>query len=181
MITYTVDANDILVDIGGDWDEFARENEGLGLTRDNVLGTPLFTFIQGAEVVTIYKALFAKARREQRPLSFTFRCDAPSCRRTMKIEIAPLTDQAIAVQTDLIESHGRDAVRLLDTGAVRTHEFLTMCCVCGDVKSANGQWVAIEEESARLRLLERTAVPQLSHAYCPKCLAEQLRLLEEPA
>ena len=181
MITYTLDANDTLTGVGGAWDEFARENHGDGIIREYVVGKPLFRFIQGAEVVAIYKALFAKSRREQKPLSFTFRCDAPSCRRKMKFDIAPLPEQGISVQTRIIEAHKRAEVRLLDAEVPRTQGHLTMCCICANVKSEGGQWVAIETESTRLGLLERVAIPQLSHSYCPECLAEQLRLLEEPA
>jgi len=153
MITYTLDANDTLTGVGGAWDEFARENHGDGIIREYVVGKPLFRFIQGAEVVAIYKALFAKSRREQKPLSFTFRCDAPSCRRKMKFDIATAARTGGSrCKRELSKAHKRAEVRLLDAEVPRTQGHLTMCCICANVKSEGGQWVAIETESTRLGL-----------------------------
>lgn len=180
MITYSLDLNNTLVDVGGDWDAFALANQGDDLTRENVLGAPLFRFIVGAEVTAIYKSLFAKVRNHGHALSFAFRCDSPTFRRRMKIYIAPMPNQGLAVRTELLEEIPREEVPLLDPGIPRTEELIQICCICSDVRSKEGLWVPIEQESARRNLLENSALPRLSHGYCPQCLEEQLTLLHRP-
>lgn len=181
MITYSLDANDTLIDIGGTWEDFARENKGESLTRENVLGKSLFTFVNGREVRSIYKSLFSKVRRQGSTLSFAFQCDSPTCRRRMRIHIDPMPDQGLTVRTELIEEIPREEVPLLDPGLPRTEEQIQICCICSDVRSKEGLWVPIEKESDRRKLLESSALPQLSHGYCPRCLEEQLTLLHRSA
>ena len=178
MITYSLDSNNTLVDVGGDWEAFALANHGDDLTRENVLGMPLFRFIVGAEVTMIYKALFTKVRNQQRPLSFIFRCDSLTCRRQMMIHIDPLPSLGLAVRTELLEDAQRDEVPLLEPGVPHTEEIIHICCICSDVQSTGNRWVPIEMESARRHLLECDAVPRLSHGYCPDCMENQLKLLE---
>lgn len=178
MITYTLDLDNKLVDVGGDWETFARENQGESLTRDKVLGAPLFRFVSGPEVVMLYKALFAKVRSQQQPLSFAFRCDSPTCRRRMKIHIEPRPHLGLSVRTELLEEEGREEISLLRPDFPRTDELIQICCICSDVRSEGDTWIPIEEESARRRLLEGNAVPRISHGFCPRCLENQLKLLE---
>lgn len=176
MITYTLDAQDIIVAVGEAWDAFARANDGEALLAERVKGRPLFDFVQGSEVVQLYHALFRKARASQRPLSFTFRCDAPSCQRRMSFDVNPLPDGGLQVRTELLDEAARRPVRLLDPHVPRDDTFAVLCAICSDVKSEDGQWRRLEEESERRGWLEAETVPRLSHSYCPRCLEEQLQL-----
>jgi hypothetical protein len=176
MMFYSLSSDDVVVDVGGAWDDFALANDGESSTREHVLGNSIFNFISGPEVVTLYRALFSKVRKQQRPLSFTFRCDAPACLRRMKLYISPLPELGLAVTTELLQESSRNLVPLLERDAKRSEEDLEICCICSKVRSDGDEWVPIEEESARRNLLEQPAIPRLSHGYCPLCLKEQLAL-----
>ena len=95
----------------------------------------------------------------------------------MKIYIEPMPDQGLAIRTELIEELPREEVALLDPGIPRTEEYINICCICSDVRSKEGDWFPLEEESVRRNLLETSPIPQLSHGYCPQCLAAQLELI----
>lgn len=177
VITYTLDPRNVVVDVGGDWEAFARANGGADLTREAVLGKPVEHFFQGAEVVQVYLALFEKVRREQRPLTINFRCDGPACRRRLRLSLSPLPEGFLSVETEVLEETSREAVPLLDKEAVRNEEHLSICCICSDVKDGDGRWVAIEKLSDDWRLMEQASIPKLSHGYCPRCLEEQLAII----
>ncbi len=176
MMFYSLSSDDVVVDVGGAWDDFALANDGEACTGEHVLGKSIFTFISGPEVVTVYRALFSNVRKQQRPLSFAFRCDAPARLRRMMLYISPLPGRGVVVTTELVQESGRDLVALLERDVERSKEQLDICCICSNVKSDRDEWVPIEEESARRNLLAQRAIPRLSHGYCPPCLNEQLAL-----
>lgn len=176
---YTLDANDVIVEAGGDWDAFALRNGGDDCTREHVIGKPIYPFITGADVVDVYRVLFARSRRTRLPIELTFRCDAPGFRRRMRMHITPCDSGMLTVGTVLLDEEPRNTVPLLDTRAPRSDELLSICCICSDVRSEGGEWVAVEVECARRRLMELATVPRLSHGFCPACLREQIAILDE--
>lgn len=177
MITYSLDENNFVIDVGGEWDAFARANQGENLTREHVIGKSLFDFINGLEIKTIYASLFDRVRSQKKVLSFTFRCDGPFNCRLMSLTIRPRPDQAVCVQTDVLEDTEREEIPLYVVGTPRTSETIAVCCICGNVKSMGDVWVPIEEESVRRNFPGQAALPQLSHGFCPNCFADQLQLV----
>jgi len=180
VITYKLDPRNVVIDVGGDWEAFARANGGADLTRESVLGQPVVQFFQGAEIVQVYSALFEKVRRVRRPLTITLRCDGPACRRRLRLSVSPLPEDSLTVETEVLEETPREPVPLFDKEAARNDAQLSICCICSDVKDGDGRWVAIETLSDEWHLLERETIPQLSHGYCPRCLEEQLTILNAP-
>ncbi len=47
IVSYTLDRNNRIVDVGGEWDHFAIENDARNLVTPNVLGRPINEFIIG--------------------------------------------------------------------------------------------------------------------------------------
>ena len=178
MITYRLDSENRLVDVGGDWEQFARDNDGDGLSRDYVVGRPLFAFIEGPSIVQMYRAIFNKVRQTQKIIAFDFRCDAPVCRRRIRLQVAPGTDDSVELTAAIVESTVREPVPLFDKKVPRSQEKICICCICSDVQSEGRRWVGIEEETTRLKLMESDAIPQLSYGYCPRCLEAQIKMLE---
>lgn len=173
---YSLSSDDVVVDVGGAWDDFALANDGADCTHEHVLGNSIFNFISGPEVVAVYRALFSKVRKQRRPLSFAFRCDAPTRLRRMILYISPLPERGLVVNTELVQETSWEQVPLLERDAVRSHEQLDICCICSMVRSGGEVWVPLEEESARRNRLEQCAIPRLSHGFCPPCLEAQLAL-----
>ncbi|MBX3178881.1 MAG: hypothetical protein KF886_16115 [Candidatus Hydrogenedentes bacterium] len=178
MIYYTLDAEDTIVDVGGDWDQFALENGGAHCTRVKVVGNLLYRYIAGPDVVDVYRVLFARSRRTRSQIELDFRCDAPAFRRKMRMRISPEDRGLLTVTTALLDEEPRAEVSLLDSHAPRGSEFISICCICGDVCSENGEWVPVEVECQRRRLMEHATVPRLSHGFCPECLSSQLAELD---
>lgn len=178
IVSYTLDADDRITTVGGDWDKFAQENDGLDAMADRVIGRLLFDFIHGDEVRSLYRILINRVREHQKPAEFHFRCDAPTCKRDMELRLEPLSHGAVGIDSVLIDETEREPeISLLNRRADRTDEFIRICCICAKVKSMTGEWVDIEEEVNRRRLFVELTLPQLSHGICPDCYKAQCEKL----
>src|ERR1700704_5866909 len=76
-VLYRIDGADVLTEIGGAWDDFARVNGGIG----QVVGRPLWHFVTGQEVRAVWSQLLHRVREQGGPLVFLYRCDGPGTRR----------------------------------------------------------------------------------------------------
>lgn len=178
MLYYNLDAEDTILEVGGAWDQFALENGGEHCTRADVVGNPLYPYIAGPDVADVYRVLFARSRRTRLPIELEFRCDAPAFRRRMRMRVSPGDHGLLTITTELLDEEPREKISLLDSLAPRSDEFISICCICGDVCSENGEWVPLEVECQRRHLMEHATVPRLSHGFCPECLSTQLAELD---
>ena len=87
-ISYRIDRDNRLVEVGGDWDAFALENETPAVRRDAVLGRSLLDFVAGTETRHLHELLLERARRGIPLRRMSFRCDSLDLRRYMEMEIA---------------------------------------------------------------------------------------------
>lgn len=169
LFVYQIDAGDVITAVNDAWDEFALENEAPHLTRQGVIGRPLWDFITGEETQHLYRALFQRVREGKRPISIPFRCDAPDCRRHMEMHMIPDKAGGITFTTRVLRLEKRPAVRLLEQGAPRSPDFVTMCGWCKKVRLPDDRWAEVEEAIRVLHLFDERVVPQISHGICPEC------------
>ncbi|MBE7471505.1 MAG: hypothetical protein DPW09_30645 [Anaerolineae bacterium] len=165
---HTVDAYDVLTDVNDHWLRFAQENDASHLTRQVVVGRPLWDFIAGREAPHLYKLLMRQVRQSQCRLVFTYRCDSPNFRRYMQMEIVPLTHQGLEFRNYLLRTESRDQVRLLDSAIGRNQELLMMCSWCNRVHY-DSTWLSVEDAVKTLGLFALSELPQITHGICPDC------------
>ncbi len=170
VLSYGIDSDDLLVRVGGDWDAFSSGNDAPDLTESAVLGTSIWDHVIGAETRQLYQTLFRNVRRIGAVAEVPFRCDAPTRRRFMELEIVPLAEDGLDLNSRLIREELRDSVPLLDLRLTRGRDVLVVCSWCRRVSMPEGRWVEAEEALAELRLFEMP-LPRLSHGVCPDCLA----------
>lgn len=170
MIVYSIDRTDriILVNVG--WNRFAGENEASHLIGDRVLNRPLWEFISDAETRHLNQTLVARVRAKQVPLVLPFRCDSPSIRRYMTMEIVPRSDDAIEYCCSVTRIEHRAPVSLLEAKERRDQRLLRMCSWCKKVDTGNNIWMEVEAAIEALRLFERKRLPEISHTMCDECL-----------
>ena len=173
-IEYEIDALDSFVSIGGDWDRFAEKNGAPRLTADNLLGRSLWSYISGADVASLYRALMDRVRESKRAINFDFRCDSPNKRRWFHLIVTPLPGNCLRFYSILLKEEVRPPVRLFGSDVPCSDELLTVCSVCKKVKCAD-VWVEVEEAVKKLHLLEDEPHPRISHGLCCECYT---RLLE---
>lgn len=167
---YEIDAHDVLIDVGDRWEQFAEECGAEGLDRRRVLNRPLWDFIAGRETKHAYELLLGRAREGGKPLVVPFRCDGPTIRRYMELDIVPRTAGQVQLVGRLLRTETRPHVALLDAERECSDEVLVICSWCKRV-DAEGQWMEVEDAVSTLGLFVRTALPRLSHGICERCLA----------
>ncbi len=169
MLSYVLDTEDHVVEIQGPWDEFAAANGCPELTRAAVLGRPLVDFVSGGDAREVVSLLLARARTAG-PFEVSFRCDAPTRRRFMRLELRPLAQGRVRSTSHVVREEERPAQPLLDRTLPRTGSVLMICSWCKQVQVKDG-WSEIEEAARKLGFLEADVLPQLSHGICPPCRA----------
>ena len=164
-VSYRIDSSDRIVFTDDAWFEFARQND---FENADVLGTSLWPHITDQTTAHLYKVIIARVRTRHRPAHVTFRCDAPTVRRFMWMEIAPESAGAVLFRTFTGEEHERPRMPLLDATVPRGKQFLKICGWCKRIP-VGAQWVEIEEAVDQLGLMLSEALPKISHCICPEC------------
>ena len=66
-VSYVIDADDCLVQMGGDWDAFADRNGSPECFADELIGTHLFDAIADEMTAKLYRTIFAQVREVGKP------------------------------------------------------------------------------------------------------------------
>ena len=169
---YQVDGRDRITAVGGDWVAFAKANQAAASCfPDQVIGRPLWDFIDGLETRHLYRILLERLRSLRRPVKLPFRCDAPDRRRFLELQIVPAAGDHLQFMSTLLREKPRAAVAVLQVDAPRSAEFITMCSTCKRVETASAAgWDEVEVALAVLNYFNAVPVPQITHGICPDCL-----------
>jgi len=172
LVGYRIDSEDRILFVSHNWLEFANRNGAPNLNGDIVIGRSLWDFVAGKETRYLSSLLFATARANQRTVSFSFRCDSPTCRRYARLSVAPLPYNGLEVSSETIREDIRPYIALLDPRVSRSGEFLTICSWCKRILLAGGEWAEVEVAVSRLDLFGMSLLPQLSHGVCGECMGK---------
>ena len=182
---YTIDHQNRIVRVGGNWLAFAAANQGGKRCHpDRVLNQPLWNFIAGDETQYLYSLCLAKVRLHQQTIVLPFRCDAPDRRRYLELTITPLSHEQIEFTSRILREEPRREVDLLRCDAPRSEELIKMCSMCKKVRIPEDGWLDVEVAIAALHLFDLTILPQITHGVCPPCHAialEEIRRLNGAA
>ncbi len=169
--SHTIDANDSIVWVSAAWLAFARENGATRLTQELVLGRSLWHFIADDETTELYKALVGRVRAGRGPMVLPFRCDSPTLRRHMRLQVTLEEKGNVRFDSFLTRAEPCSYIGVLDSRFTRSADVLTMCSMCKRVLNEPSEWLDVEDAVARMNLLEAEKGPQLRYAVCPACLA----------
>lgn len=168
VLRYRVDAEDVIVDLGEGFERFAAENGASGLAG-RVMGTAIWSQLQGEEVIHLYRDLLRACRGSGRAVEFPFRCDSPTLRRYMRMRMVAAPDGSVTFESALLREVPRDAVELPPSGGGPQDAMLVVCAWCRQVEVEAGAWVELEEALRRLGLFGRETPWRISHGICPSC------------
>jgi hypothetical protein len=166
---YRLDGRDRVEHVSPAWLAFARENDAAELTRDRVIGRPLWSFVRGMEVQSVYRALFRDVRERGIPLAIPFRCDSPGERREMELEVAPGDGGALKICGRLLRVRPRTYLALLDSMLPRDGEArVELCSFCKRLHIRGRGWFEADELPA---CDHGNGLPALDHGLCDDCAA----------
>lgn len=180
-VHYRIDGADCLMEVGGGWSDFAVANAGSTLVPDMVLGRSLWDYVSDLTTRQLYRTILRHVRSDGVPVRFRFRCDGPTMRRLLEMEITPVESGHVAFQVVPVAETARPVVPLLDVAhKVARGGQLLMCGWCQDVRLPDHRWVRAEDAVAALGLFEGVAIPTVSHGICPTCNDELAGALLDP-
>ena len=171
VFEYAVDAKDVLTSVSEPWLAFARDNEAPELTRESVIGRPIWDFVVDQQTRFLCHLLFERAREAGSVRRIPFRCDPPECRRFMELDLTPLANGGVELTARLIREEPRERVALLDADVPRSAETLPICSQCKRIAGPEGEWIEVEDGIRRLDLFGAGLLPRLTHVLCDACLA----------
>lgn len=169
VTSYRIDADDRIVEVGGAWLAFATSNDAPSLSSLEVLGKPIWSFVEGPEVREIYALLFSAARDRNQTINVPFRCDSADMRRYMDMTITPSGNGTLNIVSTLRRSEPRNAVRLFEAANHDLDHMLLICSWCKRVQIETGAWMEVEGAVRCMGLLDHGPLPTLSHGICSHC------------
>jgi hypothetical protein len=177
-VIYWVNDQDSIVFVNEEWDRFAVANAGERITSAHVLDRPLWDYIADSTTRELYRQLLRRVRGGS-PVCFNFRCDSPTCRRLLGMEVAHREDGAVEFRTHTLWERAREPAPPPAAIAVSAGQLVRVCGWCKKM-FAGGSWEEVEVAVARLQLFERPLPLSLTHGICEECYRTMLETLARP-
>ncbi len=174
IITYRVNAQDEIYYVSSSYDEFALENDGAAFLSNNILHRPLWEFVTDATIKLLYGDMMQRVRRGHE-MRFPFRCDSPTCRRLLEMNMIRLGNRAIEFQVRTLLLEPQPMQKLWAADAPRSKKLLRVCSWCKKI-DVNGAWKELEEAVRGVHLFEGPKLPMVTHGICEPCLEKVMRL-----
>jgi hypothetical protein len=162
-----VDADDRIVACGLGWDDFAQANGAPTLTGTTLIGTPVLDAITGKVTRAFTQALLARVRVNGQPLAIPYRCDTPTQRRFMRMELAPLQGGGVRLRHWLVRSEPLGRLVRMETSRQRGRETRIRCSLCNLIKQGD-DWLEPSELASCLGLSPDTPI-SVTYGICPAC------------
>ncbi|MER5174087.1 hypothetical protein [Thioclava kandeliae] len=159
MRYYTINYQDVIVDSGGDWDDFALSNDGAAATTQSILGASLWSQISGSQTRSFLNALFFPVRDSGNPIITRYRCDSPKKSRLFEQKITLNGDCSLTVSHELVWKNSKNTAKILTKNGNLTNQ----CAQCLRVECGN-QW--LETYAYSLSIPNEI---QLNYSVCPDC------------
>ncbi len=170
-LSYTLDATDTIVAVGGAWNDFAIKNDGAEIVSEKVIGKKLDQFVHGDETLMFVRTMIMSARVLKRPVVRPYRCDSPSLKRFMEMKVEPKERGEVDVShRELRSEPSLHAVRVAAAAMGTSAISVKRCSICNWVR-AQQVWSELDEAIAaqRVSLVDSQAL-RVVYGVCPDCL-----------
>lgn len=169
IVSYRVDTKNRIVETGGDWNAFARDNGGEELAGEGVIGLPLRSFVSGDVTRMFVETMLQKARLTRVPFSVPYRCDSSDVIRHMRMT---LTSSGNEVQLDhrLEKEEARGSINRgrISPGTPRPVKVCSMCRNICDAKNSSVGEAPV------------SGIERIIYSVCSTCLDGLRRLPASP-
>ncbi|MBN9420684.1 MAG: hypothetical protein J0I12_34885 [Candidatus Eremiobacteraeota bacterium] len=147
---YRLDSQDRISAVSENFDQFSRDNGGPEQLSREVLGRPLWDFVEGEDLRVFLKSILERA--QQGTVRIPMRCDSPGQLRLLEMQVTP--DR----QIHFLELKLRDRPE-----APAEDRLVTMCSWCNTMETEVG-WLPLD-------LMAHFSVPseKITHGICPQC------------
>lgn len=172
MVSLTVDRFDRIIALSDNWQAVAQQGQAEKLLNlQAVIGRHLGYFIRGDDTRMYTEASLKLCRARQEVLYRHYRCDSPSHKRFMKLQLMPLPNKAVQMNHFLLKEEAFDhPVHIDDIGEKFLPENngilnFVRCSMCNSLKRVgSNKWFDPDKLTA-----DDANHVAVIHSICPDC------------
>ncbi|WP_044413683.1 hypothetical protein [Thiomicrospira microaerophila] len=171
-VALVIDQDDVIQSVSSAWEQVAdKGGASESLQTEKVIGQPLSQFIRSDATRMYIEACLKVCRLKQQVMSREYRCDSPTHKRFMALQLTPLAEGAVEMRHFLLREEPFDyPVNLEDvtpseqTTEIKPYSYVR-CSMCNSLKKVGTQDWTLPEHMGR-QLMAKTKV---IHSVCPVC------------
>ena len=141
---YWLDGEDKIIGVGSTWDFFAGENEGREVVSELVVGRSLWEFISGDPTRMWLSSILTLARIRNENVNRPYRCDSPTVKRFMNLEIKKDADGVLHLVHSLVRVEAMSVPCRVNPTPSPGKKMIQRCSVCNRFNTAKG-WTEAED------------------------------------
>ncbi|BBP44143.1 hypothetical protein [Thiosulfativibrio zosterae] len=168
LVEMVLDANNMIIEVSDSWDASAKAgNADSRLSASAVIGQSIDHFISGDSSVMYLDSALKLCRLKKQTLFKPYRCDSPTHKRFMEMELQPLANGQVKISHYLIreEAFGSPLYLKDVTRTSSAKEVVVRCSMCNQLKKpGTDTWLPPEEFQA-----SQDAPLNVIHSVCPAC------------
>ena len=164
---YRINEENKIIFVNSKWDQFAEANNGVNIMSSQILNRTLWDFISDRTTLNLYRELLQMVRNG-RTVRFNFRCDSPTFRRFMEMEISHGENSCIDFHTHEVATESHLAPVLSVMIPHHSDKLIRICSWCKKIHTGE-LWVELEKAVNHMRLFENSELPTLTHGICDIC------------
>lgn len=174
QLSYTLDPDDAITAVTGDWDRFALDNGGGESLSTKIIGRRLDRFISGDVTLMFVRTLLMSARTLKRTIQRPYRCDSPQVKRFMEMTIVPRGNGVLEVCHRQVRSEPyRYALPVTAAMPGTGSNFVKRCSLCQRIRLGQ-TWSEVDDAVLEGRLQQRaTAELVVVYGVCPDCMSRR--------
>lgn len=170
--SYIIDNQYRIIKVHSNWDKFAKDNYGdISIMERNIIGKSIMEYIKGDSVKMWYESIIELAKNLKINITRPYRCDSPSKKRFMEMEIIPLENGNILINHYLIrEEEMRESEnKPFSFNFTDERNIITRCSICNRFLHKN-RWIELEEAIKHFDF----RVIQITDIICNDCIRREL-------
>lgn len=170
-LALVVNRDDQIMSVSSNWDERAQ-NQGGGaqLFAQALIGQALSRFIRSDNTRMYIEACLKVCRLKQQVLFRPYRCDSPTHKRFMEMQLSPLAEGAVEMKHFLLKEEAFEQPLRLETVASAepgSGYAYVRCSMCNRLKPrGQSQWLEPQ------RCVHQPQPLRVIYSVCPACLAQ---------
>lgn len=177
-VSLTVDRFDRIIAVSDNWDEVAQQGKAKTSIQNNqVLGKEFNSFIRDERTRMYFDASLKLCRVRNETLFRTYRCDSPTHKRFMELELVPLPNKSVAMNHYLLKEEPFANLIEIEDVEDKQNPFhagifqYVRCSLCNALKPVGShEWL----EPATM-VTEHAQQFKVIHSVCPDCKAKVWR------
>lgn len=170
IVTYVIDKNNIIVEIGGAWREAAQKGNATdSLAIERVIGQPIENYVCSDVTQMYYDAVFKLCRLKQEILVRDYRCDSDHLKRFMRVTLTPFQDGRIELRHETLrEEPFSNSVQVHEEKPSAPSVNTKRCSICNrlNLPDRQSEWL-LPESIAQQGPVDLKVI----HTVCPDCKA----------